>query len=434
MEAQVVFLLAIHATQTATSRLFGFAVPIIFVTLEGGATSAFPLASFNAALQGVKFVASPFLGGVADSAPLGTLGAVAALGQAAGAASCLLLLAQLPQASREGIPGHHQAAIVLLASAAELSKELTSICLEMRVAPALAAGGGLARLNSRVKRVELSAKLVVPIVFGWFASRVAGSAALVISVSVALLMGAAVVGWLWRQLPLGDLSRHERIVREKEGRSAGSAELGVGRLAATALPVLGMSLAFSMLFCSVLSDHDPVATAYLASQGVSTARLGVVRSVGALAGILGTWLWPRLQARLGTLPGASVALWLFVLCLAPVPATLAWSPSPMLLLVSLSRPFLWAFDLAMVSVLQELVPARWRGKAAGLQAVACQLFELAISALAVALSGSERFPALAGASVGALMLSACTFSASATLQKLRSPPSDAIPVAEYGRA
>ncbi|CAK0815497.1 unnamed protein product [Prorocentrum cordatum] len=193
----------------------------------------------------------------------------------------------------------------------------------MRVAPALAAGGGLARLNSRVKRVELSAKLVVPIVFGWFASRVAGSAALVISVSVALLMGAAVVGWLWRQLPLGDLSRHERIVREKEGRSAGSAELGVGRLAATALPVLGMSLAFSMLFCSVLSDHDPVATAYLASQGVSTARLGVVRSVGALAGILGTWLWPRLQARLGTLPGASVALWLFVLCLAPVPATLA---------------------------------------------------------------------------------------------------------------
>jgi len=435
--AALATLLGIHAAQTAAARLFGFAVPIIFVALEGGAAAAFPLATFNAALQGVKFAASPFLGGVADVAPLGALGVVAAAGQAAGAASCLLLLLQLPEDGGEpaaGIPAHQLVPIVLLASVADLSKELTSIALEMRVAPALAHAGGLPQLNSRVKRVELTAKLVVPLAFGWCAARAASSRALVVSVGAALLCGALAVAWLWRQLPLRDLCARDRATKEKEASRPKAGAPGLARLVSAALPVLGMSLAYSMLFCSVLSDHDPVATAYLAGRGVSTATLGVARSAGALAGILGTWIWPRMQARLGTLPGAAAALWLFVACLAPAPASLLWSPALMLVFVVASRPFLWAFDLAMVSVLQEQVPSSWRGKAAGLQAVACQLFELAISALAVALSGHERFRALAGVSLGVLALSACTFSASVLKQRMMPAAADSIPVGEYSKA
>uniref|UniRef100_A0A7S2VSX8 Solute carrier family 40 member n=1 Tax=Zooxanthella nutricula TaxID=1333877 RepID=A0A7S2VSX8_9DINO len=430
-------LLGIHASQTAGARLLGFAVPIIFVALEGGAGAAFPLATFNAAVQGVKFIASPFLGGIADAAPLGALGAIAVAGHAAGAASCLLLLLHLREDgadSAASIPAHQLVSIVLLASAADLSKELTSISLEMRVAPALAHASGLPELNSRVKRVELTAKLVVPLAFGWYAARVESSRALVVSVSAALLCGAVSVAWLWRQLPLRDLSARDRAVKEKEASRPKAGAPGMRRVVTTALPVLGMCLAYSMLFCSVLSDHDPVATAYLAGRGVSTAALGVARSAGALGGILGTWIWPRLQARLGTLPGAAASLWLFVVCLAPVPAGLLGSPTLMLVLVVMSRPFLWAFDLAMVSVIQEQVPASWRGKAAGLQAVACQLFELAISALAMAFSGHDRFRSLAGISVGVLAVSACTFTASALRQQRKTAAAGSIPVAEYGKA
>merc|ERR1712107_361657 len=92
-------------------------------------------------------------------------------------------------------------------------------------------------------------------------------------------------------------------------------------------------------------------------------------------------------------------------------------------------PFLWTFDLAMVSILQDFVPVHWRGKAAALQAVACELFELLIAAAAVALPSFEQFWALAGISFAAVCTSGIIFWPCALLLESRSK--DTIPVHEY---
>mmetsp|Transcript_98521 Transcript_98521/g.220812 ORF Transcript_98521/g.220812 Transcript_98521/m.220812 type:complete len:86 (-) Transcript_98521:127-384(-) len=67
----------------------------------------------------------------------------------------------------------------------------------------------------------------------------------------------------------------------------------------------------------------------------------------------------------------------------------------------------------MISMLQEKVPGRWRGKAASAQAVACQLFESAISAVAVACSGSGGFHVLAMTSLLMVAAAGALFSACA---------------------
>ena len=59
-------LLGIHAAQTTSARLLGFAIPVICVLQEGsGIDAAFPVAVLTAMTKVAKLAALPFLGGVA---------------------------------------------------------------------------------------------------------------------------------------------------------------------------------------------------------------------------------------------------------------------------------------------------------------------------------------------------------------------------------
>eukprot|EP00929_Paragymnodinium_shiwhaense_P109396 TRINITY_DN75801_c0_g1_i1.p1 TRINITY_DN75801_c0_g1~~TRINITY_DN75801_c0_g1_i1.p1 ORF type:complete len:453 (-),score=85.51 TRINITY_DN75801_c0_g1_i1:75-1433(-) len=418
-------LLGLHGVQTASSRLWDFAIPLIFVAAEADTESGASLASFNALTQVAKLVALPFVGGLADRAPLPVIIPVAMAGQLAWAASCVLLWSVCRPASGGAAPMNQLLAVVLLGSVADLAREFVSISLDMRVAPAIAAAGPkagtvaaddagastrLAQLNSLVKRVDLAAKFIIPIAFGWLTAAAGGTVGyqVVVAVSMAFAAGAAGVGFSGGLLQLGRLAKIGGSDKKSDDVATGALPTGWAQLK-RCLPVAGMSFAFALLFCSILCDHDPITTAWLTTRGVPVSVLGVTKSIGALTGLLGTYIWPRLQNRFGTLKGAAVALWTFVLLLTPVVPSLAWSPYPMLLFITCSRPFLWAFDLAIVSLLQELVPADFRGRAAGAQAVLCQLFEFAISALAVALPGRGQYPLLAAASFCAVFLAGVVF-------------------------
>lgn len=427
-------LLGLHATQTSCARLLGFAVPVLCVTLEGDLSSTLHVAALSTSTGVVKLLALPFLGGIVDRVPLRGIGRVAAVGQLAGACACLAFLLAPRGQGEGGVTSRAVAmtAVALLTAVAELSKEFASMGLELRVAPALRAEG-LPQLNSAVKRIELGAKFLAPLAFGVLASRFSGGSqpgALAVVTGMVLVLGACAVEGLWRQMPF-------HAMNEIGHAGSGAASGGPGWLGTRELcrllrwhgPVLGMLFSFALLFCTVLDDHDPVATAYLASQGVQMDALGACRSAGALAGMIGTWLWPWLHRRLGLLPGAATALWTFVLVLTPVAPLLPRSPYWMLLLVTLSRPFLWSFDLANVSVLQELVPPAQRGAWAGAQAVVCQLMELAISALAVAWSSADSFPALAAASFVSVLSAGILFTVCSLVHQ--SSSFGDIPVYEY---
>eukprot|EP00928_Gymnodinium_smaydae_P033326 TRINITY_DN23902_c0_g1_i1.p1 TRINITY_DN23902_c0_g1~~TRINITY_DN23902_c0_g1_i1.p1 ORF type:complete len:469 (-),score=62.09 TRINITY_DN23902_c0_g1_i1:562-1932(-) len=417
-------LLGIHGLQTAASKLFGFAVPLFFVTAEADTASSAALATFNALTQVVKLVSLPFIGGLADRAPLVAVVPVAVAGQLTRAGACLLLWKVCEPAGVA--PLSQLLVIVLLGSLADLANEFVSILLQMRVAPALASdpkaeavavdetisSARLAQINCSVRQVSLASSFLAPTVIGWLTAAMGGVGyKLVVAVAMIFVAGALGVG------AAGNLLHVGRLVDVGVGKKADevafvTSSIGWSQLK-THLPIAGMSFAFTLLFCSVLTDSNPITTAYVTSRGVPVYLLGMAKSVSALTGLVGTFVWPRLRTRFGMLKGAGVALWMFVLTLAPVLPSLVWSPYPMLLCIGCSRVFLWAFDLSMVSVLQELVPCGFRGRAAGAQSLVCQLFELAISTLAVALPSAEQYPLIAAVSFCSVFFAGVVFTLAA---------------------
>lgn len=413
-------LLVLHAVQTTHQRLWNFAVPVVFVALQGGEGSARPLAAFTGAVQTAKLLFLPLLGGFADRLPLAQVGAASSLGHGAVVACCLLFLVSDPSTTAAGM----LVCAVLLGAAAEMLKDFSSIALEMRVAPALACEGDeLARLNSLVRRVELFMKFAVPLAFGWYASLESSTAThLVGCVLTAHMATGCAAAFLW-QLVLGQSGAEIPSTKQAHG------ELARGELAHSSSGwlsslqpggalVSGMSLAFAILFCSALTDADPMFTAHLASRGVLPGLLGTARSMGALTGLLGTWLWPLLQSKLGTLRGAAASLHLFAFTVGTTAFVLGSAPYAALLLLVLSRTFLWSFDLAMVSILQDFVPSNQRGRAAALQSVAGQVASFAVAALAVALPRFEVLAAVSACAVvaAAMLFTACALGHSSTMK------------------
>lgn len=414
--------LALHALQTAHARLWSFAVPIVFAALNGTQTSLGPLAAFTSAVQFLKLLVLPFLGGLADSLPLSRVASASVLGHLTVVLGCVVVLVSLHGGG--ALSPLAVTLVVLCGAASELLKDFSSIALEMRVAPqSVQSSQSLVSLNSRVKQAELTAKVSVPLIFGWYASLAQAPANILRLVLCAHLVSAGTAFFLWsKTLAASGVEKASAKAQPKKHAPGWS-------LAALRDPVTGMCIAYALLFCSVLSDHDPLFTAHLAASGLEPGILGIARSVGAFAGLLGTWIWPCIQRRMGTPRGAATALLAFIFVVGAVLPGLRTSPGVALLFVILSRPFLWAFDLAMVSILQDFVPVQWRGKAAALQAVACELFELLIATAAVALPSHDQFWALAGISFAAVCTSGVVFWPCALLAERYSK--DTIPVHEY---
>lgn len=415
-------LFALHALQTAHARLWSFAVPIVFAALNGAETSLGPLAAFTSAVQLLKLLVLPFLGGLADSLPLPRVATASVLGHFTVVLGCLVLLASFHGGGT--LTPLAATLVVLCGAASELLKDFSSIALEMRVAPSSVQNSkSLVGLNSRVKQAELTAKVIVPLVFGWYASLAQTPTHLICVVLCAHLVSACAAFSLWRRTLAASGMEKASVKAQAKRHMQGWSFRALWD------PVTGMCFAYALLFCSVLSDHDPLFTLHLAAAGLEPGILGSARSAGAFAGLLGTFLWPYIQSRMGTPRGAAIALLAFIVVVGAALPGLRMSPGVALMFVTLSRPFLWTFDLAMVSILQDFVPVHWRGKAAALQAVACELFELLIAAAAIALPNSEQFWALAGISFAAVCTSGIIFGPCALL--VESPSKDSIPVHEY---
>jgi len=293
--------------------------------------------------------------------------------------------------------------VVLGGTAAELLQELSKIALTMRVAPMNRGDQELVRVNSLVRQVELCVKVVIPLAFGCYASYFTTLKPLACLVLGAHILSSCVSASLWRRTLQSSSPSLGNIPKNQPEQTSFASVV--------AIPVTGMNLAFALLFCSVLSDHDPFFTAHLVAAGMAPGALGTARSCGALGGLLGTWLWPAFQSRLGTLRGAAASVFTFLLCVAMVLPCLE-TPYMALLFVMLSRPFLWAFDLAMITILQELVPPKQRGKAAGMQNMAIHICEVAIASATMAFPLAEQFWMVAGISLAAISASALLFLAS----------------------
>ena len=143
-------------------------------------------------------------------------------------------------------------------------------------------------------------------------------------------------------------------------------------------PVRWMSLSYAQLWCTVV-DNGTLMTAFLLSQNVNSFALVSGRGLGAMFGILGTFLFPHVVSRCGTIRASgAVSLYSFFVFIAVVGVCFLLLPAigagyVMLVLVVFSRAPLWCFDLAVQQLMQEDIAESQRGVINGVHSSLCQL-------------------------------------------------------------
>ncbi|KAL3663979.1 hypothetical protein V7S43_010866 [Phytophthora oleae] len=294
----------------------------------------------------------------------------------------------------------------------------------------------LAKLNTTMRRIDLSCNILGPMAFGFIVD-FAGSEA-----TTRAMVGAAVVG-LWNLIstPLEYCMTHDiyhlvpqlavRVPVEEDhevdakGQKVPSptstAELGTmaryARMWSNYIkhPVFLVSFSFCALYMTILSG-GALNTAYLKWRGISNSLLGASRGAGAVTGLVGTLIFPSLRNSMKRVERVAVlSVWLFWLCLAPVLLAFLFtgesvvSDYVMLTCVVISRAWLWSADLAETQIMQEWIAPNMRGAINSMQTATCQFFFILILLSGVVFHDPRQFEALVMFSLAAVLASAVGF-------------------------
>ncbi|ETI46945.1 hypothetical protein F441_08725 [Phytophthora nicotianae CJ01A1] len=293
----------------------------------------------------------------------------------------------------------------------------------------------LAKLNTTMRRIDLSCNILGPMAFGFIVDFTGGDA------TTRAMVGAAVVG-LWNLIstPLEYCMTHDiyhlvpelavraTVEEEHEVDSKGekvtsptSSELGtIARYAKmwsnyVKHPVFLVSFSFCALYMTILSG-GALNTAYLKWRGISNALLGASRGAGAVTGLVGTLIFPCLRNSMKRVERVVVlSVWIFWLCLVPVLVSFlvtgesVVSDYVMLVCVVISRAWLWSTDLAETQIMQEWIAPNQRGAINSMQTATYQFFFILIQLSGVVFHDPRQFEALVFFSLAAVLAAAVGF-------------------------
>jgi iron-regulated transporter 1 len=260
-----------------------------------------------------------------------------------------------------------------------------SICVERDWTKALcgADAAALAQMNSVMRRIDLLALMLAPILSGLLMSY---CSMLLAVVAIACYNAAA---WLPEARLLRAAQRRSAELQAPKRESYEQLGGGPPKSAAASVkaalaapvsnllsgwgtymrqPVLLPAVALAMLYFTVLSLGF-LMTAFVKRMGLSELSVSLFRAAGALTGILATYTWPWLHSRLGILPAGAVGIGCQLLCLLPgVLPVLSYqaggrgggaAPAALLYVMmaglAASRTGLWTFDLCVSQLLQDEV-------------------------------------------------------------------------------
>ncbi|POM72215.1 Hypothetical protein PHPALM_11109 [Phytophthora palmivora] len=137
-------------------------------------------------------------------------------------------------------------------------------------------------------------------------------------------------------------------------------------------PVFLVSFSFCALYMTIL-DGGALNTAYLKWRGVSNSLLGASRGAGALAGLVGTLIFPCLQSRMKRVERIAV------------------------------------LNLAETQIMQEWITPNQRGAINSMQTATCQLFYILILLSGMVFHDPRQFETLLVFSLAAVFASAIGF-------------------------
>uniref|UniRef100_A0A1J3EXL4 Solute carrier family 40 member n=1 Tax=Noccaea caerulescens TaxID=107243 RepID=A0A1J3EXL4_NOCCA len=154
-------------------------------------------------------------------------------------------------------------------------------------------------------------------------------------------------------------------------------------------------IALALLFFTVLS-YGTLMTATLEWQGIPTYIIGLGRGVSASIGLAATVVYPIVQSRLSPLRTGLWSFWIqwicLLLCVGSIWAAKQATQSYMLMAgVATSRLGLWMFDLAVIQQMQDLVPEPDRCVVGGVQNSLQAALDLMANLLGIIVSDPKDF-------------------------------------------
>ncbi|XP_010505470.1 PREDICTED: solute carrier family 40 member 1-like [Camelina sativa] len=291
----------------------------------------------------------------------------------------------------------------------------------------------LTRMNSVIRGIDLSSKLLSPVITGLIISFVSLKASAITFAAWATIT-AWVEYWLfisvYSGVPSIAQSNERRILRSRtkpveatdapvaistvprteEGsqgttpsrtgilkildRVSKSSFVGAWRIYFNQEVVLpGVSLA--LLFFTVLS-FGTLMTATLQWEGIPTYIIGIGRGISATVGLAATFVYPLMQSRLSTLRTGLWSFWsqwsCLLVCVGSIWVKKDKIASYMLMAgVAASRLGLWMFDLAVIQQMQDLVSESDRCVVGGVQNSLQSALDLMAYLLGIIVSNPKDF-------------------------------------------
>ena len=365
-------------------RCWEFAAPFFLLTLQPNSLG--PIAAQGLIVYASTVLAAPAIGSFVDSAPRLQAARSALVVQNSLVASCALVAAfVLPGGGAGGIVtsealrwaaavafsvGCAGASCASLANSLSVSKDwvvvLASTSSGAEAAPSTteATQERLAHANAALRKVDLVAKVGAPALMGMLlavtSQRVAALLLAAWNVVSAVLEAALLtkVHQANRPALLAAKARPPNKAAEAQRRMRSHAVYGVYGVQRAARA----GLALSLLYLSALT-FGALMSAFLHTQGMSTAAIGRGRAAAGLTSLLGAAIFPWVRRRLGTEGAGRAGVLLQLTALTPAVVSLCLggggrgvvSLVPLVCGVIVSRAGLWLFDLSVSQIFQESV-------------------------------------------------------------------------------
>ncbi|WJX42891.1 Solute carrier 40 member 2 [Trifolium repens] len=292
----------------------------------------------------------------------------------------------------------------------------------------------LTKMNSVTRRIDLTCKLLAPVITGFIISFVSLKAS---AITLALWNGVSVwvEYWLFTSVYNGipalcqsSQRRMERLSSESDLERNNSTSEGDSLLNDTSgdsselldgksrtkfsdwiskisyvdawrvylqQEVVLPGLALALLFFTVLS-FGTLMTATLEWEGIPAYVIGIARGISAVIGIAATVLYPVLQHHISAIRTGLWSIWSQWTCLLPCLAAM-WiqngilSSYVLMASVSISRLGLWMFDLSVLQQMQNLVPESDRLIVGGVQNSLQSFMDLLAYVMGIIISDPQEF-------------------------------------------
>ncbi|KAL5628700.1 hypothetical protein BROUX41_002091 [Berkeleyomyces rouxiae] len=293
------------------------------------------------------------------------------------------------------------AAIAVLACSEKLASTLTTLAVERDWVVVLTTDepAARARLNTRMRQIDLFCKLVSPLVIAILESMSTSVAILATAGMTLASVGPEVVfvAQIYNRVPA--LQRAPALpatVGSPSASLATTARAAFRHALVQSLRALPMytrhatflpSIALALLYLTVLSFAGQMA-AFLRAEGFSSAAVGAARVVSTALEISATLLAPRLVAAIGPV---RTGIWALSCLIRGDVRVLGLVGG-----VALSRVGLWGYDLAAQMIIQEEVAEPLRGSFSSIEASAQNFFELLAFTITAVFHRPDQFyiPAL----------------------------------------